>query len=93
MVTNVSQLRLDYDPPRAAQTVNPDSQEGRILKYLQSGGRITGLYALNHFGCIHLPSVIYRLKKQKHDIKDRMIEVSGGTKHVKEYWIEAEGAQ
>ena len=62
------------------------SQNQRILEYLRSGQRITGLDALLLFGCIRMARVAGDLKADGEDVRDRWIKTPSG-KRVKEYWI------
>lgn len=63
----------------------------RIALHLKAGNRITGLQALDKFGCIHLPRRIKDLKdKHNMNIHDEWIEVEafgGQIKRVKEYYL------
>lgn len=45
------------------------TQEAAILAYLKSGATLSGLDALNKFGCIHLPGVIHSLRQAGYDIE------------------------
>lgn len=83
-----TQERLPFSNPAApsADGINPESQEGRILKYLLGGNRITALEALDKFQCMRLGAVIYNLKKKNFKIEDKFIETNSG-KHVKQYWL------
>lgn len=63
------------------------SQNARILKHLQSGGKITALSALNDFQCLRLSARIKDLRDLGYAITDEFITVSSG-KRVKQYFIE-----
>jgi hypothetical protein len=63
------------------------SQNQRILDYLRSGQRITGLDALQRFGCIRMARVAGDLEAAGEDVRRRWIKTSSG-KRVKEYWIQ-----
>lgn len=60
------------------------SQNALLLRHLKMGGSITGIEALNLYGCFRLPSRICDLKKMGHKITDRFITLPNG-KRVKEY--------
>lgn len=62
------------------------SQNQRILDYMNSGQRITGLDALRLFGCIRMARVAGDLTDAGEDVRSRWIKTSSG-KRVKEYWI------
>ena len=59
------------------------SQEKRILNYLQNGGKITPMEALNKFGCLRLSGRIYDLKRKGYNIKSSRITVN--KKQVAQY--------
>jgi hypothetical protein len=59
------------------------SQEKRILNYLQNGGKITTLEALDKFGCLRLSGRIYDLKRKGYNIKSNRIIVN--KKQVAQY--------
>ncbi|HEY5632024.1 MAG TPA: helix-turn-helix domain-containing protein [Nitrososphaeraceae archaeon] len=50
-----------------------ETQSKAILAHLQQGNTITGIEALNEFGCFRLPSRIYDLKKLGHKIDKETI--------------------
>tara|TARA_X000001388_G_scaffold77361_2_gene77860 strand:- start:348 stop:575 length:228 start_codon:yes stop_codon:yes gene_type:complete len=62
------------------------SQEKQIRHYLESGGRISGISALDKFGCYRLSSVIFNLRDKGLDIKTKMIK--NGQKSYAEYYLE-----
>lgn len=71
--------------------LNPNEKQSqtqcqKILAFLQKGGRITSLSALNQFGCLRLSARIKDLRDEGYQISDRFIKVSDGKK-VKEYFI------
>ena len=74
----------NYNP----NTEQSGSQTKRILAYLKEGNRITGIEALELFGCFRLPSRITDLRNEGHSIKSRFVTTNTG-KNVKEYWLEA----
>lgn len=49
------------------------SQCDRILRYLQSGKRLTSLEALDKFGCLRLSARILDLKNRGHQISDEFV--------------------
>jgi len=59
------------------------SQEKRILNYLQNGGKITTLEALDKFECLRLSGRIYDLKRKGYNIKSNRIIVN--KKRVAQY--------
>lgn len=59
------------------------SQEKLILNYLQNGGKITPLEALNKFVCLRLSGRIYDLKRKVYNIKSNRIIVN--KKQVAQY--------
>ncbi len=67
------------------------SQNERILLYLRQGNRLTGLEALDLFGCSRLSSRICDLKKRGHEILSEFITVLnrfGQEVRVKIYWLD-----
>jgi hypothetical protein len=68
----------------APQTNRRPTQAGKILAYLQAGNSITALEALQRFGCFRLAARIHELRREGHDIQERMVETSSG-KRVAEY--------
>lgn len=74
------------------ENINPNekssqSQNARILKHLQSGGKVTALSALDDFQCMRLSARIKDLRDRGYAITDEFITVSSG-KRVKQYFIE-----
>lgn len=72
--------------------LNPNEKQSqtqcqKILAFLQQGGRITSLSALNQFGCLRLSARIKDLRDEGYQISDRFIKVPSGKK-VKEYFME-----
>ncbi|MCQ9120976.1 hypothetical protein BKG95_02450 [Rodentibacter pneumotropicus] len=64
------------------------SQNARILRHLQSGGKVTALSALNDFQCLRLSARIKDLRDRGYAITDEFITMPSG-KRVKQYFIEA----
>lgn len=63
------------------------SQNARLLAFLQNGGRITSLDALNQFGCLRLSARIKDLRDRGYAIRDEFINVPSG-KRVKQYFMD-----
>ena len=63
------------------------SQASRILAYMQQGNRITGIEALELFGCFRLPARIADIRDRGYEIKSETITLRNG-KRVKDYWME-----
>lgn len=91
-MNNFTQERLPFSAPRppSSDGINPDSQEGRILKYLRGGNRITALEALDKFQCMRLGAVIFNLKRKNFKIEDKFVETNSG-KRIKQYWLSLDG--
>lgn len=75
--------------------LNPNEKQSqtqcqKILAFLQQGGRITSLSALNQFGCLRLSARIKDLRDSGWQISDQFITVPSG-KRVKQYFMGAEG--
>ena len=71
--------------------INPNeesaqSQASKILDHMLRGHRITGMDALNLFGCWRLPARIADIKKRGFQIQSEFINTPSG-KQVKAYWI------
>lgn len=62
------------------------SQANAILDYMSKGHIITGIEALNLFGCFRLPARIADLKKVGHKIKSEMVKLANG-KRVAQYTL------
>lgn len=52
---------------------SPVSQKEQILRFLQNGGKITHIEALNLFGCFSLAQRIKNLKDEGHAINSEMV--------------------
>lgn len=61
-----------------------NTQCAQILAHLQAGNSITGIDALNMFGCFRLPSRIWDLKQKGHEIDKATVELNNG-KRVASY--------
>ena len=55
------------------------SQNKQILKYLESGKKLTPIEALNKFGCFRLSARILDLRKNNHNIITENITRNGKT--------------
>ena len=71
--------------------INPNhshalSQKKAICNYLRNGGSITGLEAIEKFGCIKLSNRISELRSAGITIADRWV-VLGCGKRVKQYFM------
>ena len=71
--------------------INPNEQQSQtqcamILAHLQKGYSLTGLQALDMFGCMRLPSRVNDLKNRGYNIQKRMIVTDSG-KRVADYFI------
>jgi len=63
-----------------------ETQNKQILNWLKSGRSITGMIALEQFGCWSLPRRICDLKDAGNTIESQFIKLDNG-KRIKEYWI------
>ena len=66
------------------------SQKKQIIHYLESGGRINGLSAIDMFGCYRLSSVINILRNEGVAIKTKMIPNPLTGKEYGEYYMDFE---
>lgn len=64
------------------------SQEKEIKHYLESGGKVSGISALEKFGCYRLSAVIFNLRDKGMDIKTKMKDNINGKKKYAEYYLE-----
>lgn len=62
------------------------SQYDAILGHLRAGNTITGLEALDMFGCARLAARIYDLREDGHAIKSSRVTTSTGKK-VSMYYL------
>lgn len=62
------------------------SQVKEIKHYLQSGGTLTSLDALDKFKCFRLAAVIHNLRLEGLDVKTRMLK--NGQKSYAQYYLE-----
>jgi hypothetical protein len=63
-----------------------EKQNEAIKAYLEAGSSITGMVALEKFGCWSLPRRICDLKEQGVAIDSQFIKLDNG-KRIKEYWL------
>ena len=61
-----------------------DSQNAKILNWLENGNKITALEALQLFGCFRLASRVHDLRERGHNIHKEMIIQPNG-KRVAQY--------
>lgn len=61
-----------------------ESQNAKILAWLEDGNKITALDALRLFGCFRLASRVYDLRERGHNITKEMVIQPNG-KRVAEY--------
>ena len=61
------------------------TQTQQILKYLKTGNKITGMDALQLFGCFRLAARVQELRDVGHDVKSQLIRING--KRIAEYWL------
>lgn len=66
--------------------IQTESQNRMIRQFLEDGNSITGLEALNKFGCMSLPRRICDIKEKGVAIESQWIKLENG-KRIKEYWI------
>jgi len=59
------------------------SQNSRILKFLQKGGKITPIGALYQFGCFRLAARCSELRAQGYAIQSKLVKK--GDKFVSQY--------
>ena len=64
--------------------MSSESQNAKILNWLENGNKITALEALRMFGCFRLASRIHDLRERGHNIYKEMIIQPNG-KRVAEY--------
>lgn len=62
-----------------------ESQNQKILKYLQTGRSLTAMKALEKFHCFRLAARISDLIEQGHKIKSRLIRTEYSGKSIAEY--------
>ena len=60
------------------------SQKQKVLTFLKTGNTITPLDAFRWFNSLRLSDIIFRLKKEGHNIKTKIIKTESH-KHVAEY--------
>jgi hypothetical protein len=68
-------------------TPHPSTHCGKILAHLQEGKTLTGMVALNLFGCWALAQRIKNLRDDGYPIKTTMVKTPTG-KHIAEYSLE-----
>ena len=64
--------------------MSSESQNAKILNWLENGNKITSLQALNLFGCFRLASRIHDLRERGYNICKEMVTQPNG-KRVAEY--------
>ena len=62
------------------------SQSVAILNFLESGGSLSSLEALEKFQCLRLSARIKDLRESGHDIQTKMVRTKSGKK-VAEYFL------
>lgn len=68
-----------------------ESQERQLQQYMEAGNTVTGLEALNLFGCMRLPARVADMKKNGVPVQDdweyELDENGKVVKKWKKYWI------
>ena len=62
------------------------SQASKILDWMLRGHSITGIEALELFGCFRLPARIADIVKQGFPVQSKFVTTESG-KRIKAYWI------
>lgn len=62
------------------------NQSQMIKKFLEEGNTISGMVALDKFGCWSLPRRICDIKETGFPIKSQWVKTDSG-KRIKEYWM------
>ena len=65
------------------------SQNEKILQHLLGGSSISGLEALQFYGCFRLAARIYDLRQQGWDIEDDAIDMPNGAR-IATYYLSRE---
>lgn len=71
----MSEVSMNTNP----NPINSESQNDAIAKYLEAGGRLTPMLALNLFGCFRLAARIGELRKVGMNIHTDYIRVTNKT--------------
>lgn len=77
--TNLKTILMETNGPK-----------NRILAHFLGGGSLTVLRALDLYSTPELRSVVWRLRQDGYDIRNRRIRIQaadGGLRHVKEYFL------
>lgn len=56
------------------------TQKSEILKHLEAGNSITPIEALQKFGSLRLADVIFKLKREGHNITTELFTTSNGSR-------------
>lgn len=68
-----------------------ESQERQLQQYMEAGNTVTGLEALNLFGCMRLPARVADMKRNGVPVQDdweyELDENGKVVKKWKKYWI------
>jgi hypothetical protein len=68
-----------------------ESQERQLQQYMEAGNTVTGLEAMNLFGCMRLPARVADMKKNGVPVQDdweyELDENGKVVKKWKKYWI------
>lgn len=75
-------IKDNYNPNEESS----QSQASKILDYMLTGHVITGLEALELFGCFRLPARIADIRKSGFPVQSKFVTTPSG-KRVKSYWI------
>ena len=62
------------------------TQQTEILMWFKNGHCLTQIDAAPRFNCWRLADVVFKLRAKGHDIQDRWITTSGGSR-IKEYGL------
>jgi hypothetical protein len=80
------QLAIDFFERPKCVVPEANTLQGKLLRAMQSGERLTPISALEGYQCFSLSQRIGELKRMGWPIQSRMIEVPSG-KRVAEYWL------
>lgn len=75
----MNQLAMNFSV-RPVEVPSADTQQGKILRHLKSGGTLTVAEALSLFGCYALSQRCGELRRMGWPIESEMVEVKPGTR-------------